>query len=171
MSPTMRALHLGHTELEAALFDFQHGMICYMEAFHRHIESQLIRVTGDPNMSAQDCVILHAIRLGDRPKGMPDIQHFTNRTDLANIQYSVRKLLKAGLIQKAKKNAGGRGVSYELTRKGREVTEDYVRARQEVIGMIPLEVQHLLADLRSGTRLALLLTGVYDHVSRTEAAR
>ena len=163
-------LHIGQTDIEMALFEFQHAAICYIEAFYRHIEHQLIRITGDPNMSAQDCVILHAIRLGDRPKSIPDIQHFTNRSDIANIQYGVRKLAKAGLVMKAR-NQPGRGATYELTRKGRDVTDEYVRARREVIALLPHAPEALIAEVGNATRAMLQLTGVYDHVSRTDAVR
>ena len=43
-------------------------------------------------------MILHAIRIGDRPKSIRELQLFTNRSDVANIQYGVKKLVAAGLI-------------------------------------------------------------------------
>lgn len=165
-----RAMHLGRSESELALFEFQHAAICFIEAFYRHLESQLIRLTGDARMSAQDCVILHAIRLGERSKSIPDIQHFTNRTDLANIQYSVKKLVKAGLIEGARDNAAGRGTRYALTARGVALTDEYIRARQAFMRMIPVDQGQWMKELREATSVMLMLTGLYDHVSRTEAA-
>lgn len=159
--------HLGRTDLESALFDFQHGAICFIEAFNRHISNQLIRVTGNSNFSAQDCVILHAIRLGERPKSLPDIQHFTNRTDLANIQYSVRKLIQAELIERVPGTAT-RGAIYRVTDYGRKVTDEYVKARREAIAMIGQDPQTLIAELNAATRVMLRLTGTYDHAARTQ---
>ena len=72
-------MHLGRSELELALFEYQHGVICFMEAFYRHMESQLVRLTGDPQISAQDCVILHAIRLGERSKTLDFTNHCSPR--------------------------------------------------------------------------------------------
>ena len=162
-------MHLGRSELELALFEYQHGVLCFMEAFYRHMESQLVRLTGDPQISAQDCVILHAIRLGERSKTLADIQHFTNRGDTPNIQYGVRKLIRAGLAKVARKTSG-RGTRYELTARGRALTDEYIRSRQDFIAKIPMDQKALVRDLKSATRLTLMLTGLYDHVSRTEAA-
>jgi predicted MarR family transcription regulator len=164
-----RTLHLGRSAEELALFEFQHAAICFMEAFHRHLEGQLIRLTGDPRMSAQDCVILHAIRLGERSKSIPDIQHFTNRTDIANIQYSVKKLVKAGLVR-TESGGAGRGTRYELTAEGMALTDEYIRARQALMAKVPIDAERLMRELKVATQVTLLLTGLYDHVSRTEAA-
>lgn len=165
-----RTMHLGRSEPELALFEFQHAAICFIEAFHRHLEGQLIRLTGDARMSAQDCVILHAIRLGERAKSIPDIQHFTNRTDIANIQYSVKKLVKSGLIAVARDHTAGRGTRYALTARGMALTDEYIRARQQFMRMIPVEQGRWLKELREATGVMLMLTGLYDHVSRTEGA-
>ena len=66
--PAKPQIHIGRGSIELALFEFQHAAICFIEAFYRHVERQLIHVTGDPNLSAQDCIILHAIRLGESPR-------------------------------------------------------------------------------------------------------
>jgi predicted MarR family transcription regulator len=165
-----KQIHIGRGAVELALFEFQHSAICFIEAFYRHIERQLILVTGDPNLSAQDCVILHAIRLGERPKSMTEIQHFSNRRDIANIQYSIRKLVKAGLVQKAKRDAG-RGTFYELTKYGVEITEVYVEARGRMMREYLAEHPSFVRDAENATRLMMMLTGVYDHLSRTDTMR
>ena len=51
--------HIGQTPVELALFEFQHSAICFIEAFYHHIERQLILITGDPNLSAQDLSLIH----------------------------------------------------------------------------------------------------------------
>lgn len=153
-----------------ALYEFQHSAICYIEAFYRHIENQLILVTGDPNLSAQDCVLLHSIRLGERPKSMTEIQHFSNRRDMANIQYSIRKLIKADLVQKAKREAG-RGTFYETTKYGIEISDAYADARSRMMKEYLSEYPGFVRDAESATRLMMMLTGVYDHLSRADTMR
>jgi predicted MarR family transcription regulator len=167
--PPKPQIHIGRTAVEFALFEFQHSAICFIEAFYRHIERQLILVTGDPNLSAQDCVNLHAIRIGDRPKSIPEVQHFSNRRDVANIQYSIRKLTKVGLVQKAKRDAG-RGTAYELTKYGIKITDAYVRARERMMLEFLHEHSGFVKDAESATRIMMMLTGIYDHLSRTDAA-
>lgn len=162
-------IHFGRSPVELALFELQHSAICFVEAFYHHIERQLILITGDPNLSAQDCVNLHAIRLGERPKSITEIQHFSNRRDVANIQYSIRKLTKAGLVQKAKRDAG-RGTFYELTKHGIAITDAYVRARENMMREFLQEQSSFVRDAESATRVMMMLTGIYDHLSRTDAA-
>jgi predicted MarR family transcription regulator len=166
-APKPQHIHIGRSAVELALFEFQHSAICFIEAFYRHIERQLILVTGDPNLSAQDCVNLHAIRLGERPKSITEIQHFSNRRDVANIQYSIRKLTKARLVQKAKREAG-RGTCYELTKYGIQITDAYVKARERMIHEFLLENRNFVKDSENATRVMMVLTGIYDHLSRTD---
>jgi predicted MarR family transcription regulator len=164
--PSKTRLHMGETEFELALFELQHTLICHSEAFYRYIEMQLKRVTGDANLTGQDCVILQGIRIGERPKSIPEIQHFTNRTDIANIQYSVKKLMKAGLVEKADRNHG-RGTTYRLTATGISATDDYVRARRDFIASIRPDPESLVEDMNEAIRLLQMLTGAYDHVTRS----
>lgn len=161
-------VHIGRTPLELALFEFQHSAICFIEAFYHHIERQLILITGDPNLSAQDCVNLHAIRLGERPKSITEVQHFSNRRDVANIQYSIRKLTKAGLVRKAKRDAG-RGTYYELTHHGIRITDAYVRARERMLREYLLERPSFIKDAENATKVMMMLTGIYDHLSRMDS--
>jgi predicted MarR family transcription regulator len=167
--PFKPQIHIGRSPIELALFEFQHSAICFIEAFYRHIERQLILVTGDPNLSAQDCVNLHAIRIGDRPKSITEIQHFSNRRDIANIQYSIRKLTKAGLVQKAKREAG-RGTSYELTKYGIKITDAYVKARERMMLDFLQEHTSFVKDAEIATRMMMMMTGIYDHLSRTDSS-
>lgn len=163
------AIHLGQSEIELELYELQHAAICYMEAFYRYIEAQLHRAAPETNLSGADCVILHAIRIANRPKSIRELQLYTNRSDVANIQYSVKKLAAAGLVERAKgkKGAAGQGAAYRLTAQGRAVTDDYVRARKELIDLIPQERAKVVGDAQTATRLLLQLTGLYDHVSRS----
>ena len=161
-------IHIGRTPVELALFEFQHSAICFIEAFYHHIERQLILITGDPNLSAQDCVNLHAIRLGERPKSITEVQHFSNRRDVANIQYSIRKLTKAGLVRKARRDAG-RGTFYELTEHGMKITDAYVRARERMLREFLLERPAFVKDAENATKVMMMLTGIYDHLSRTDS--
>ena len=158
----------GHTADERALFRFQHAAICYIEAFKRHIERQMIAVTGDATFSAQDCMILHAIRMGLRSQSIPDIQHFLNRSDVANVQYGVKKLVKAGLVERAPRDAG-RGTSYRLTHEGERISGIYVKNRQRLMADVLHGLNNFRQDAEIASHLLMTLTGVFDHLSRTDS--
>ena len=161
------ANRFGRTPDERALFRLQHAAICYIEAFKRHIERQLIAVTGDPTLSAQDCMILHAIRMGLRSQSIPDIQHFLNRSDVANVQYGVKKLVKAGLIEQAPRDAG-RGTSYRLTTEGNRVSGIYVDNRHKLMSDVLKGQKNFSQDADTAAHLLMTLTGTFDHLSRTD---
>lgn len=151
------------------MFEFQHAAICYIEAFSRHIERQLISVTGNTGLSAQDCMILHAIRTGTHPKSITEVQHFLNRSDVANVQYSVKKLIKAGLLERAPRDAG-RGTSYRMTHEGERVSGAYMDNRRRLIADLLQGEKTLRQDARTATRLMITLTGLFDHLSRADRA-
>lgn len=156
--------HLGTTPQELAFAEFQHAMMCLSEAFFRFTGRSLAQITGDQNMSGQDSVILQVIHSGNRPKSITDLQHFTNRTDVSNIQYSVRKLQKAGLVRRAK--AEGRGAAYELTAHGLEIVDAYVASRRALLADFPEVDDRLIGRLEDARRLAVTMTGLYDQASR-----
>ena len=162
--------HLGESEAELAFAEFQHAVICFAESFYRHVGKSLSTISGDPNLTGYDSVILHTIFAQDRPKSVTEIQHFTNRSDVANIQYSVRKLLKAGLIEKAPRG-GGRGTSYRVSTRGREVAREYVLARRELLSQVPQNGGELVHRLHESRNMLTLLTGLYDQASRLMTTR
>lgn len=161
--------HLGGSEVELAFAEFQHAVICYAESFYRHIGKSLSAIAGDANLTGYDSVILNTIHVLDRPKGVTEIQHFTNRSDVANIQYSVRKLMRAGLVVKAPR--GGRGTTYRVTAKGRAVAQKFVAARRELLSQIPQEGGKLIARLGDARNMLTLMTGLYDQASRLLTTR
>ncbi len=157
--------HLARNESELVYAEFQHALICLAEAFYRYIGNSLALVAGEPSLNGYDSVILHTIETQNRPKSITDIQHFTNRTDIANIQYSVRKLIRAGLIRKAPRN-GKRGTSYTTTAHGRRVIARHLAERRALLAQALRDPGALLNDVRKATRVMSTLTGLYDYGSR-----
>jgi predicted MarR family transcription regulator len=155
---------LGETGRELAFAEFQHAMMCLAEAFYRYVGRSLAQITGELNFSGQDSVILQVIHTQQRPKSIADIQQFTNRGDISNIQYSVRKLQKAGLVERAPNE--GRGVTYRLTAKGQQIADAYVAARKVLLEKFPEPDETLLPRAQNAKELMVILTGLYDQASR-----
>lgn len=164
-APDEARWHLGQTDKEMAFADFQHALICLSEAFYRYIGNSLSAVSGEPNLTGQDSVILHVITTMDRPKSITELQHFTNRTDISNIQYSVRKLVAAGLIEKAPKGQG-RATTYRVTENGRAIVEAYVEDRRAVLEEFPDNAGTLREHIDNARQLMVMMTGLYDQASR-----
>ena len=169
-SKSEKQWHLGETETELAFAELQHALICLSEAFYRYTGKSLSLITGDVNLTGHDSVIVHTINAMDRPKSITELQHFTNRSDVANIQYSVRKLVKAGLIKQVAKTSG-RGTTYQITKKGRDVCNSYVESRKDLLAHFPQQGDELLSNVENATGIMVILTGLYDQASRLMTTR
>ena len=105
-----------------------------------------------------------------RPRSISELSRFSNRDDISNIQYSLRKLATAGLIEKVP-GSTNRDTRYRPTQAGRELTEFLVSSRRELLISPSAEVSNIEAQLKSASNALSLLTGLYDHTSRVLAAR
>ncbi|WP_259942327.1 winged helix DNA-binding protein [Leisingera aquaemixtae] len=68
------------------------------------------------SLAGAEITLLLLIGSGRRPKSIKELARATNRVDIPNIQYSLRKLASAGLTRK--QGAGRSGVTYSLTEEG-----------------------------------------------------
>lgn len=162
--------HLGETEKELAFAEFQHAMICLSEAYYRFVGKSLSLFAHDPSLNGYDNVILHTVQAASRPKSISEMRDFTNRSDVANIQYSVRKLVKAGLIEKVPRSAA-KGTQYRVTKRGQEVVRAYTEYRKQLLACFPEDDRKLIDRLSNASNLMVLLTGLYDQASRQLSTR
>ena len=85
-------------------------------------------------------MILQQLMFTPKPRSVSDLSRFSNRDDISNIQYSLRKLTAAGLIEKVP-GSTNRDTRYRPTAAGRELTEILVATRRELL--IAPSVEHL----------------------------
>jgi predicted MarR family transcription regulator len=110
---------------------------------------------------------LHVIRMNDRRKSIKELARLMNRDDIPNIQYSLRKLIGAGLVERS--GSGRTGVTYAVTDKGKEVTDKYADIRQTLLIAAIEAVPGFDQKLSDATRTLELLAGIYDQVARIAA--
>ena len=122
--------HLAEDDIGVAMTDMEYAMIRTFEAFARWQTECLAAVSGHV-ISGQENVLLHIIGMHGRPKTIRDLLHLTNRQDIANVQYGLRKLLKLHFIEK--EGSGRVGVFYRATPAGDKVCRDYARLRQKLL--------------------------------------
>jgi len=91
---------LARTERERAFFEFEQALICASEAFYRFAGAALGPTGRQHNLTGEENVILQQLMFTSKPRSVSDLSRFSNRDDIANIQYSLRKLTAAGLIEK-----------------------------------------------------------------------
>ena len=115
-------------------------------------------------MSSTDNLVLNAIRMREVPKGLSELARFLNRDDVSNIQYSLRKLQRVGLIEKnsSKKR---RGASYQVTEKGRKVTDEFARLRRKLLIAAVPTLTDWEEQVATTRRVLELMHGVYENAS------
>ena len=120
-------------------------------------------------MSSTENTVLHVIRMKDRPKTISEIGRLLNRDDIPNLQYAIRKLLSAKLIEKHRGNKK-KGICYKATKFGVQVTDGYAEVRRNLL--LPLiESVHNWDTLSDSTSLTLdLMKGIYDSAALTVSA-
>lgn len=157
--------HLAKTNTEFTVTEFEWGLIRMYEAFARWV-STTSSLFIDEDIKFTEHLILHVIRMHNRPKNSLTIARMMNRDDIANLQYSLRKLEAAELISKSK-DKGGKIFSYVVTERGNQITEGYAQIRSDLliraIGTIS-DIDERMADM---TKLIGVLTGIYEEIGRS----
>jgi len=163
-----RNWHLASNEMEYKITEFEWSIIRCYEAFARWVTTaNSVMVDGDIKFSEYN--ILQVIRMVDRPKSGQIIARMINRDDIANVQYSLRKLESVGLIKKVR-DPGGKMQAYEVTDKGRSVTDEFAKMRSELLVESLKTVDKLEERIVGATHLLSVFTGIYEEVSRSSAA-
>jgi predicted MarR family transcription regulator len=159
------AAHLSATPHEFAVTQFEQGLICAAAAFYRFYGALLGREGHDCNISGQDNVILQQIMAASRPLALADIGRFANRDDIANIQYSLKKLMRAGLIEKAGRTSA-RETAYVVTPLAREWTKKFLALRRRLFTGPSAQITDFDDQLEKAGRLLNTIAGFYDHGTR-----
>lgn len=168
---TRVAAHLASSPHEFAITEFEQGLICAAEAFYRFYGSLLGRAGRIHKLSGQDNVILQQIMAASRPLSVADIARFGNRDDTANIQYSLKKLVRADLIRKSTASSSRRLTSYEATKLARLWTQQFLQTRKELLTDPTSRLGGFDDDLAACSRLLNAIAGFYDHGARIVHAR
>jgi predicted MarR family transcription regulator len=108
------------------------------------------------------------VRMHNRPKNSATIARMINRDDIPNIQYSLRKLESANLIQKSKEKPG-KIFSYSVTGLGRKVTDEYSNIRSDLLMKAIGTISNIDERLEEMTQLMGVMTGIYEEMARSSS--
>lgn len=158
--------HLAREPAEIALTEMEFALMRVNEGFGRW-QSECLASVCDLAASGPENALLHIIRMNDRPKSIKDLARLTNRDDVPNIQYSLRKLIGAGLV--IRQGSGRSGVTYEVTDAGERVCEDYANLRRRVLLDALQTVPDMPERLTEVAQVLNLLSGIYAEAARTAA--
>lgn len=157
--------HLANTGTEVQVTEFEWGLIRLYEAFARWVSTSSSLLI-DEDIKFAEHLILHIIRMHNRPKNSITIARMMNRDDLANLQYSLRKLEGAGLISKSKDKTG-KSFSYVVTDKGKQITDGYAAIRSDLLIRAISTISNIDERISEMTKLISVLTGIYEEMARS----
>ena len=158
--------HLSGDSAEVTTTETEFALMRAFEGFGRW-QSECLASVCDLAASGPENALLHIIRMNDRPKSVKELARLTNRDDIPNIQYSLRKRAGAGLVEK--KGSGRTGVTYEATEEGRRVTDAYGALRRTLLIEKINSLPGFTEQLAEATKALNILTGIYDEAARVAA--
>ncbi|WP_233868098.1 winged helix DNA-binding protein [Paraburkholderia adhaesiva] len=151
--------------MEFQATEFEWALIRFAESFSRFVlTTGIVSISANVDLNYQEHVILHVIRMQDRPKSGAMIARLMNRDDIPNIQYSLRKLEAAGLIEKSK-DGNGKTYSYIASELGVRLTDEYYKVREEILIRRLAEISDVEEKFERSARFLSMLTGVYEEAA------
>jgi predicted MarR family transcription regulator len=159
--------HLATNDTELKVTELEFSLIRVMEAFSRWVAAA-DEMVGTSELKHAEHVILHVIRMQDRPKTGATIARLLNRDDLPNIQYSLRKLESAGLVKK-RKESGTKIYTYSITELGTQLTNEYAKLRRELLIRNLMTITGFDERVQDATQLLSIMTGIYEESARNSA--
>ena len=158
--------HLAVSAQEVDTTELEFALMRTFEGFGRW-QTECLASVCDLAATGPENALLHIIRMNERPKSIKDLARLTNRDDVPNIQYSLRKLIGAGLV--LRKGSGRSGVTYEVTAEGRRVTDDYSALRRRLLLAAIANLPGFADRLAEATQTLNHLSGIYEEVARVAA--
>lgn len=161
-----RPWHLAGSAAEIETTEAEFALMRTFEGLGRW-QSECLASVCDLAATGLENAMLHIIRMHDRPKSIRDLARMTNRDDVPNIQYSLRKLMAAGLV--VRKGSGRTGVTYEVTPEGRRVTDEYADLRRRLLIAAIESLPGFSDRLAEASRTLNILSGIYEEAARVAA--
>lgn len=165
MSEIDKSWHLAETHKEIEIAEFE---LLLWRVFHGFLkwQEECEYSANNNDLTGNELSVLHLIRMRDRPKTVADIANLLNREDTFNITYSIKKLLKMGLIERAK-GSTKRGTTYRITEAGIKNTDTFTRARNSTL--IEAYKKEPDIDLPELIKTFIKVKSIYDEAAKLAA--
>lgn len=161
IAPIVSSEHLASTD-SWPLSEFEYGMIIAHHGFTRWM-IRCMNAAGYADFSSLDVLVLHNVNHRNRQKRLVDICFVLHVEDQHTVNYSLKKLVKNGLVAREKK---GKEIYYKTTEKGQEACSKYREVREQCLTS---SYRKLIADgseMSQAASLLRLMSGLYDQASR-----
>jgi predicted MarR family transcription regulator len=161
--------HLAESGPELNFTELEFAILRISGAFERW-QKDCLACCIDSGLSGTDNAVLHIVRMHDRAKSISEVARLLNRDDISNLQYSLRKLTKAGLIERAGAGDSKRTAAYEVTAEGTRVSDLFAQFRRELLLTLTDSIKNLDVDIVTACKVLNITSGLYDHASTVAAS-
>ena len=146
--------------------EFEYGLIIAYNAFSRWM-TRCMAAAGGAELAPLDILVLHNVNHRGRDKRLGDICFLLNIEDTHTVNYALRKLLKAELVESEKR---GKEVFWRTSAKGAKLCDDYRDVRRQCLleGLQRMDLSG--DDLREIASRLRALSGQYDQASRAASS-
>ncbi len=158
--------HLAQTEPEMRLASFELELWRLFQGFLRWQED-CERCFNSYGLSGNDISVLHLIRARNNPKTIYDVARILNREDMYNLQYSVKKLERLGLIEKTVTKSK-KMTTYAITEKGITDTDVFTTAKRNIL--VDLFKKQTDLKIEEVTAVLVKLKTMYDEAGQIAAS-
>ncbi len=146
--------------------EFEYGLITANNAFSKWMVRCMAAV-GYTDFSPLDVLVLHNVNHRERSKRLNDICFVLHIEDQHTVNYSLKKLVKAGLVGREKR---GKEMFYSTTEQGRKACTDYRDIRERCLISTFKSLDREKSELSEMATLLRLLSGVYDQAARSASS-
>jgi predicted MarR family transcription regulator len=123
---------------------------------------------GQEDLGRLDGLVLHSVNHRSRDKKLADICFMLNVEDAHTVSYSLKKLVRLGLVEGTRR---GKEIHYSASDTGREACERYRQVREDCLvaaikifaGQRENELNREVGELAD---LLRALSGIYDQAAR-----
>lgn len=159
--------HLAQSDIGVKVTNFELQLWRVFYGFMRWQE-ECERGVNNSGLTANEIAVLNVVRMQERPKTIYDIGRLLNRDDTFNIHYSIRKLLKMGLIKKTRSaHAGKKTFAYQISDAGIKNTDNFSQMRNDVL--LEMYGQEKDLDLTEMAKILARVKAIYDEADRAVA--
>ena len=148
------------------LSEVEFGLTIFYNAFTKWVV-RCSAAAGQYDLNPIDVLTLHNIHHRDNEQRRIDICFMLNIEDSHTVNYSLKKLIKLGLIVGNKR---GKEIFYATTDEGHKLCEEYREVREQCLLTGLKSIEKEADELSSIAATLRTLSGLYDQAARSAAS-
>lgn len=146
--------------------ELEYGLVMAFNAFNRWMV-RCMSAVGHNDFNGLDILILHNVNHKGREKRLVDVGFMLNVEDTHTVNYSMKKLVKAGLIEGTKR---GKEMFYRTTEEGQHICDEYRKIRELCLVEPANSTDRNFEEISKSATVLRGMSGLYDQAARAAAS-